>query len=323
MRITIENLSYTYKVRGGVGEYSGKPGCERGGACRCETRYRRTVDALKNISCTIESGDFVGIMGQTGCGKTTLIQLMAGLLTPAAGRIFLDGKDINAKNYDRNVLRQSIGVVFQYPEQQLFATTVEKDVAFGLKYRAPGSGSCSDSASTSGSGEVDERVKWALETMRFDFDKIRKQSPMALSGGEKRRVAIASVLAVQPKIIIFDEPIAGLDPYGRQNFLELVTKLNDNGTTIIMISHNMDALAEYTKHLLVLEDGRLIMSGATRAVFLSLGGRTEPQQVAALISKYAKCQVHNNFWDDVITYNDLIAAIKSYLPGVGGGSAQE
>jgi len=329
MRISIENLSYIYNgnERGGGGVCGREHGREREHEHGRERGCGRTVDALKNISCTIESGDFVGIMGQTGCGKTTLIQLMAGLLTPTAGRILLDGNDINDKSYDRNVLRQSIGVVFQYPEQQLFATTVEKDVAFGLKYGTPGfgSGSGSGSGSRSGlsfgfcSGEVDERVKWALETMGFDFDEVRKQSPMALSGGEKRRVAIAGVLAIQPKIIIFDEPIAGLDPYGRQNFLELVAKLNDNGTTIILISHNMDALAEYTKHLLVLEDGRLIMSGATRTVFLSLEGRTEPQRVAALIAKHAKCQAHDNFRDDVVTYDDLIAAITGYLLGEGFG----
>lgn len=325
MRITIENLSYTYNGRGGV--CNREPRREHADVCGCETGRGHAVDALKKISCTIDSGDFVGIMGQTGCGKTTLIQLMAGLLTPTAGHIFLDGQDINDKNYDRNVLRQLIGVVFQYPEQQLFAATVEKDVAFGLKYRAISSRF--GSRFGAGSGEVDERVKWALETMGFDFDKIRKQPPMALSGGEKRRVAIAGVLAVQPKIIIFDEPIAGLDPYGRRNFLELAAKLNDNGTTIIMISHNMDALAEYTRHLLVLEDGRLIMSGATRSVFLSLR-KTEPQRVASLISKHAKYQVHNNlghdnlgscnFRDDIVTYNDLISAIKSYLSGTGAGA---
>ncbi len=282
MRIKIENLSYTYNERND-----------------------EVVDALKHISCTIDHGDFVGIMGPTGCGKTTLIQLIAGLLTPAEGRIFLEGKDINDRNYDRSVLRQSIGVVFQYPEHQLFETTVERDVAFGLKY------------SLLGSGEIDERVKWALETMGFDFEAIRKQSPLALSGGEKRKVAIAGILAVKPKILIFDEPIAGLDPYGRQSFLELAAKLNGKGSTIIMISHNMDALAEYTKRLLVLEDGRLIDSGETRAVFSRMEkgvGRTVPQQIASLVSKQK-----NSFRYDVVTYEDLISAFSNYLQG--GGSA--
>ncbi len=280
MRITIENLSYTYKTRSGD-----------------------TIDALKNISCTIGSGDFVGIVGKTGCGKTTLIQLIAGLLTPTEGHIYLDDKDINDRSFDRNLLRQSIGVVFQYPEYQLFETTVEKDVAFGLKH------------SDLSPREKDRCIKWALEIMGFQFENIRKKSPLSLSGGEKRRVAIAGIIAVKPKILIFDEPIAGLDPYGRQNFLELVTKLNNIGTTIIMISHNTDAIAEYTRHMLVLEDGMLIHSGETRAVFLESRNktlRTGPQQVASLISKHK-----NSFSYDVVTYNDLIKALRSYLKGGG------
>ena len=136
-------------------------------------------------------------MGHTGCGKTTLIQLLAGLRAPTSGRIYINGEDINAKGYDRNRLRQTVGVMFQNPEYQLFATTVEKDVAFGLKY------------SGLRGQEVTARVRWALETMGFDFEKVRNQSPLALSGGEKRRVAIAGVIAIRPQILIFDEPIAG------------------------------------------------------------------------------------------------------------------
>ncbi len=278
MRITIENLAYTYYEQSG-----------------------ETIDALKQVTCTIDSGDFVGIVGKTGCGKTTLIQLIAGLLTPTEGHIYLDDEDINDRGFDRNILRQSIGVVFQYPEYQLFETTVEKDVAFGLKH------------SDLNPREKDRCIKWALETMGFQFENIRKKSPLSLSGGEKRRVAIAGIIAVKPKILIFDEPIAGLDPYGRQNFLELVTKLNNSGTTIIMISHNTDAIAEYSQHMLILEDGRLIQSGETSAVFLESHNkilRTGPQQVASLISEHK-----NSFSYDVVTYNDLIKALRNYLKG--------
>ncbi|NLY88599.1 MAG: ATP-binding cassette domain-containing protein, partial [Firmicutes bacterium] len=164
MAIAVENLSYSYEQPLG-----GK------------------VAALKNVSFSIAAGDFVGIMGHTGCGKTTLIQLLAGLRLPAGGRIYINGEDINAKGYDRTGLRQKMGVVFQYPEHQLFATTVEKDVAFGLKY------------SGLSRQEVTARVQWALETMGFDFAKVRDQSPLALSGGEKRRVAIAGVIARKPE----------------------------------------------------------------------------------------------------------------------------
>lgn len=286
MSIKIDNLSYSYV------QHSGEK-----------------VDALKAVSCSIEAGEFVGIMGHTGCGKTTLIQLMAGLLSPTTGHIYLNGEDINAKDYDRNSLRQTVGVLFQYPECQLFATTVEKDVAFGLKY------------SGLSRKDVSARVKWALETMGFEFKKVRSQSPLALSGGEKRRVAIAGVLATKPKILIFDEPIAGLDPYSRQSFLQFITQMNQTGTTIIMVSHNMEALCEYTKHLLVLENGKLIDSGTTKEVFVRLNhmsnstfSKTEAQRIVALLSER-----NLDLSSAVVTYDDLLSALQQDLTGGGMG----
>lgn len=286
MAIKIENLSYSYPQP--LGE---------------------NVHALKNVSFSITAGDFVGIMGHTGCGKTTLIQLMAGLRSPNSGRIYLNGEDINAKDYDKSSLRQMVGVMFQDPEYQLFATTVEKDVAFGLKY------------SGLSRQEVTARVRWALETMGFDFEKVRYQSPLALSGGEKRRVAIAGVIARKPEILIFDEPIAGLDPYGRENFLRFVRQMNQAGTTIIMVSHNMEALAEYTKHLLVLEEGRLIDSGPTREVFIHLKqrkngafGQTKTQRIVTLLA-----EKNLALSSAVVTYDDLLSALKQELTGGGLG----
>ncbi|NLY90614.1 MAG: ATP-binding cassette domain-containing protein [Firmicutes bacterium] len=285
MSIQIENLSFSYL----------QPSGEK-------------VDALKNVSFTIETGDFVGIMGPTGSGKTTLLQLLAGLRLPTSGRIYFNGEEINAKGYDRNRLRQTVGVVFQDPEYQLFATTVEKDVAFGLK------------ESGLSRQEATDRVRWALETMGFDFEKVRNQSPLALSGGEKRRVAIAGVIARKPEILIFDEPIAGLDPFGRENFLQFVTERNQTGTTIIMTSHNMEALAEYTKHLLVLKEGRLIDAGATREVFTRLKQRyngafqTKAQRIAILLAE-GKLM----FSPAVVTYGDLLSALKQELTGGGRG----
>ena len=286
MSITIENLSYSYVQHSGA-----------------------KIAALKGVSCSIEVGDFVGIMGPTGCGKTTLLQLLAGLLSPTSGHIYLHGDDINAKGYDRNSLRQTIGVLFQYPEYQLFATTVEKDVAFGLKH----SGLCRD--------EINANVKWALETMGFEFEKIRHQSPLALSGGEKRRVAIAGVLATKPKILMFDEPIAGLDPYGRQSFLQFITQMNQSGTTVIMVSHNIEALCEYTRHLLVLEQGKLIDSGATRDVFgrrkqMGSGafGQTEAQKIVAMLSEGTLA-----LSPAIVTYDDLLSALKQELTRGGMG----
>ena len=173
------------------------------------------VTALRDVSVTVENGSFVGILGRTGCGKSTLIQIMAGLLTPTAGTVMLDGQDIHARRYDRSILRRKVGIVFQYPECQLFETTVEKDVAFGLKH------------SGLSAAEKQARVRWALETVGFSFEKIHDQPPMGLSGGEKRRVAIAGVLATRPEYLILDEPIAGLYEAGELG--SYVANLYQNG----------------------------------------------------------------------------------------------
>ena len=211
--------------------------------------------ALEHVSLTIEDGAFVGIMGKTGCGKSTLIQLIAGLLTPDHGQILVDGADIHDPKYDRTLLRRRLGVVFQHPEHQLFETTVAKDVAFGLKHFG-------------WTGEEKARaVREALEAVGFDYDRVKDQSPLSFSGGEKRRIAIAGILAAKPGILILDEPIAGLDPMGREAFLEMIDGLNRNGTTILMISHNADAIAEHANRVLVLEKGRLLLDGPTEQVF--------------------------------------------------------
>lgn len=255
MPIQTEHLSYTYKD-----------------AATCP------ITAVSDVNINIADGEFVGIMGRTGCGKTTLAQLITGLLTPNSGKVLLDGEDINSSEYDRGSLRKKIGIVFQYPEYQLFETTVEKDVAFGLKY----SGLSRE--------ETTERVKQALELMDFSYADIRTQSPLSLSGGEKRRVAIAGVLAVKPKILVFDEPVAGLDPLGREAFLKLVCSLNDSGTTIIMISHNADAISEYAKRIIVLENGRVELDGSPKEVFGDSGrmrklrlGVSTPKEISEML----------------------------------------
>ena len=177
--------------------------------------------ALSDINLSIEGGEFIGLMGHTGCGKSTLIQLIAGLLRPSRGKILLEGRDINQKGYERNELREKVGILFQYPEYQLFETTVERDIAFGLKYLPLSA------------GEKSERVRWALETVGFSFDDIAAQSPLGLSGGEKRRMAIAGVLAAKPQILILDEPVAALDPLGRCDFMEFISGLNRSGTRCV------------------------------------------------------------------------------------------
>ncbi len=233
MPIELENLKYTYM-----------PG----------TPFE-TV-AIEGLSLRIEDGEFLGIIGQTGSGKTTLIGLAAGLLKPTEGVIRINGEDINKKGYDRKALRRHIGVVFQYPEYQLFEETVYKDIAFGpTKTGVP-------------EGEIEKRVRHSMELMELDYDAIKDLSPFELSGGQKRRVAIAGVIAMDPKVLILDEPVAGLDPKGRLHLMNLIGRLNGEGVTIIMITHSMDDLAENAKRVAVLSGANVIMDDVPYKVFL-------------------------------------------------------
>lgn len=261
--------------------------------------------ALRNASLIIENGEFIGIMGHTGCGKSTLIQLIVGLISPNEGKILLDGKDINLRGYNRSELRRKVGLVFQYPECQLFETTVEKDVAFGLKHLSLTK------------PEATERVRWALETVGFDFEKVRDLSPLGLSGGEKRRVAIAGVLAVKPQVLILDEPVAGLDPLGREAFLKLTDELNSAGTTIIMVSHNADALAEHAKRIVVLENGEIIMNGSAKEVLGNTDRLTKKQigisQSTIIAEMLLERGVDIN--PDTIRYDELVSQLISLKKG--------
>ena len=263
------------------------------------------IPALRDVCLKINEGDFVGIMGHTGCGKTTLIQLMAGLMTPASGKILLDGHDINEKNYARSKLRESISLVFQFPEYQLFETTVEKDVAFGLKHL------------NISRDEANDRVKWALETMGFSFDSVRTRSPLSLSGGEKRRVAIAGALVTKPRFLFFDEPIAGLDPANRHSFLEIVTRLNKEGTAIVMVSHNEDAICEYAKRLLVFNKGILAIDDNVKHVF------SNPKMLEGLHLNISTARTIGDMLsmrgipipNTATSYHELLCAIKTAFAG--------
>lgn len=209
---------------------------------------------LDQVSLQVGAGEFVGIVGCTGCGKTTLLKAMAGLMEVQGGEILLDGENIFSRRFDRTVLRRKVGMVFQYPEYQLFAQTVEKDVGFGLKY------------SRLSREEKQERVRWALEQMGFSYEEIKDQSPLSLSGGEKRRVAIAGVLATKPELLMLDEPLAGLDPMAREAFLEFLEKLTGQGVTVLMVSHNLDALAEHAARIIGMKQGKIVMDGSCQEV---------------------------------------------------------
>ncbi len=213
------------------------------------------VKALDDVSFKIEDGEYVGLLGHTGSGKSTLVQLLDGLLTPSSGTVYIDGEDIFDKDYQLKSLRGKVGIVFQYPEYQLFEADVFTDVCFGPKNLGLTQ------------SEVELRAYEALKQVGLK-DEAFYQSPFDLSGGEKRRVAIAGVLAMKPKVLILDEPTAGLDPAGRKWILELVARLRkEKGMTIILVSHSMDDLAENAHRLMVMDSGRLVMDGNPVEVF--------------------------------------------------------
>jgi len=260
MSIILENLSYVY-MKG--------------------TPFEKK--ALDNINMEIRDGEFLGIIGHTGSGKSTLVQHLNGILKPTFGKVYLDGEDITSKN--ARELRNKVGIVFQYPEHQLFEETVFKDIAFGLVKR----GYKED--------EIESRAKNSVKAVGLS-DEILSKSPFELSGGEKRRVAIAGVLVLEPKILVLDEPTAGLDPKGRDDIYELISDFHNNfNVTIILVSHSMEDIAKIVKRVIVMNRGTIEMEGTLGEVFkqserLEEIGLSVPQ----------------------ITY--LMKKLKNYIPGI-------
>ena len=233
MSIVIEHLNYVYMAGGPY-----------------ETK------ALDDVNLTIENGEFVGLIGHTGSGKSTLVQHLNGLLMPSSGRILVDGLDLADKATDRRAIRQRVGLVFQYPEYQLFEETVAKDIAFGPKNLGLDE------------QEIDRRVRHAMKRVALDYDKLHDRSVFELSGGQMRRVAIAGVLAMEPQVLVLDEPCAGLDPRGREEIMGLIKKLHEEaGTTIVMVSHSMDDVASLAERVIVMNHGEIVMDGVPRDVF--------------------------------------------------------
>lgn len=212
--------------------------------------------ALDNISFEIQNGEFIGLIGHTGSGKSTLIQHLNGLLKPTEGRILIDGVELHSKDVSMKQVRQKVGLVFQYPEYQLFEETVQKDVAFGPQNL----GLPED--------EVNARVREAIELVGLDFERVKDVSPFELSGGQKRRVAIAGVLAMKPKVLILDEPTAGLDPKGRDEILGEIKQLHEKqGITVILVSHSMEDIANLVDRVLVMNRGKIVFFDTPRNVF--------------------------------------------------------
>ena len=223
-------------------------------------------EALKNVNITVEDGEFVGLIGHTGSGKSTLIQLFNGLLKPSSGRVLIDGVDIGTLKSLRDV-RFKVGLVMQYPEYQLFEETVYKDIAFG-----PRNMGLSEE-------ETDRRVRFAASMVGLSEAALEK-SPFEMSGGQKRRAAIAGILAMEPKILVLDEPTAGLDPSGRD---EILFKIKDmharTGATVILVTHSMEDVARLAERIIVMNKGALAMDGSVREVF-SRGAELEKMGLA-------------------------------------------
>lgn len=212
--------------------------------------------ALDNVSLDIKDGEFVALIGHTGSGKSTLIQHFNGLLEPTSGKIIVDGIDITSKDAKLTDIRKKVGLVFQYPEYQLFEETISKDIAFGPKNLGLSE------------EEVNLRVIKSMEMVGLDYEKYKDKSPFDLSGGQKRRVAIAGVIAMQPTTLILDEPTAGLDPKGRDDILDQISKLHkDYNMTIIIVSHSMEDVAKIAERIIVMNHGKVALQGKPAEVF--------------------------------------------------------
>lgn len=289
MSIVIENLNFTYSEK--------SPFAKK---------------ALDNVSLTIHDGDFLGIIGHTGSGKSTLIQHINGLIKLKSGKIQVFDIDLQARKPDLKRLRSEVGMVFQYPEYQLFDETVAKDVAFGPKNLGLSK------------EEIEERVRWAMEMTGLNYLEFASRSPFELSGGQKRRAAIAGVIAMRPKVLILDEPTAGLDPQSKDDILSLVMRLKENSSpTVIMIGHDIDELSRYCSRMAVLEQGKLVYDLPTTELFSHVDALLEmgldlPQPVA-IASRLKKKGI--DLGGGIVTPQELVEAIERYRKEKGGRNA--
>lgn len=269
-----------------------------------DTPYRRT--AIQNISLTINKGEFIGIIGHTGSGKSTLVQHMNGLIAPTTGQVTVDGVDIKAKTEAARNARRRVGMVFQYPEHQLFEESIYEDIAFGPKNL----GVPAD--------EMEERVRRAMAFVGLDYQQFKDRSPFNLSGGQMRRVAIAGVIALEPDYLALDEPAAGLDPRGRDEIFGQIDKLHQTtGTTVILVSHNMEDIARFASRVLVMNGGQISLDGTPRDIFgsgrqeLRAAGVDVPPLTALIDSLQAKgLQISNHALSAEAAAADILAAVR-------------
>ena len=264
--------------------------------------------ALENISFEVEDGSFLGVIGHTGSGKSTLLQHLNGLLKPTEGTIVIGGVDITSPEVKMVDIRKRIGLVFQYPEYQLFEETVAKDVAFGPKNLGLSQ------------EEIDERVKEAIELVGLDYEAIKDRSPFELSGGQKRRVAIAGVVAMRPEVLILDEPTAGLDPKAHKDVLKMVETVHEKtGNIIILVSHNMADIARMSDNVLVIDSGHMVMMGTPKEVFSQRETLSKVGLDLPPITQLTESLRENgiNIEDTILSVDDAAEQIAKYLKDKG------
>lgn len=283
MRIDLKNVSYIYNENSPNELY-----------------------ALRDVNLSIKEDEFIGLIGHTGSGKSTLVQLLNGIFMPSRGNVFVDGMDTSENKKNLKDIRQKVGLVFQYPEYQLFEETVALDIAFGPKNLKLDQ------------KEIDSRVKEAMEEVGLNYETYKDASPFDISGGQKRRVAIAGVLAMKPEILILDEPTAGLDPRGRSEILSYIKNLHtEQGITIILVSHSMDDIASLANRVLVMDKGNLVLDASPEEVFkkgdfLKEKGLGLPS-VSELFIRLSK--KYDDFSFSAIREDEAYEILKKYLEG--------
>lgn len=282
MSIVLENVNYVYSAG---------------------TPYEKK--ALQDINLTINEGEFVGIIGHTGSGKSTLVQHLNGLISPTEGRVTVDGQDIAAKTEEARAARHKVGMVFQYPEHQLFEETIKEDIAFGPKNLGMTE------------SEIDERVRKAMDFVNLDYETYAERSPFQLSGGQMRRVAIAGTMALAPKFLVLDEPSAGLDPFGREAIFRNIMDLHaKKAATVVLVSHNMEDISRMAQRVIVMHEGKILLDDKPMDIFLhhqdelALAGVEVPPVSVLMEHLYKRGFLANR---EVLSIDDAVASILRKL----------